>query len=60
MLEHVSRFDPLRGFAPFEQLLEDYRAALEPMRQRALEAERNGDWEPLRQRVYEWVGAQES
>jgi len=54
-LEHSASFDPLRELPGFQQLLDDYDAHLEPMRQRVLEAERTGDWETLRQRIYQWA-----
>jgi len=53
VLESSPVFDPLRDQPEFEQLIEDYRVALEPMRQRVLEAERSGDWESLRRRTYQ-------
>lgn len=55
VLESSPVFDPLRGLPEFQQLLQDYRATLEPMRQRVLEAQRTGDWNSLRQRTYQWA-----
>jgi tetratricopeptide (TPR) repeat protein len=54
-LESGAVFDPLREMPEFQQLLDDYNAWLEPMRQRVLEAQRSGDWEALRQRTYQWA-----
>jgi TolB-like protein len=53
LLESGTPFDSLRDMPEFQQLIEDYKAALEPMRQRVLEAERTGDWEALRRRTYQ-------
>jgi hypothetical protein len=39
----------------FQRLVDDYREALEPMRQRVVEAQQTGDWESLRQRTYQWA-----
>ena len=55
LLENAALFDPLRDMPEFQQLLDDYNARLEPMRQRVLEAQRSGDWEALRQRTYQWA-----
>jgi TolB-like protein len=58
MLENAALFDPLRGLPEFQQLIDDYRAHLEPLQKRVLETERSGDWESLRQRTYQWAAGE--
>jgi len=55
LLENAALFDPLRDTPEFQRLLDDYNAWLQPMRQRALEAQQSGNWEALRQRTYQWA-----
>jgi TolB-like protein len=54
-LEDDAMLDPLREKSEFQQLLDDYNAYLEPMRQRVVEAEQTGDWNALRQHTYQWA-----
>jgi TolB-like protein len=55
-LEVDAFFDPLRERSDFAAMLERYRAYLEPMRQRVINAEETGDWEAIRSRTYELAG----
>ena len=52
-VEGNSMLDPLRDMPEFQQLLDEYHALLEPMRQRVMEAEHSGNWEALRQRTFQ-------
>ena len=60
VLEQDSLLDPLREMPEFQSLMNDYEAHLKPQRERVLRAEADGDWESLRQRVYERVSTQKT
>ena len=55
-LETDAWFDPLRDRSDFRAVLDGYRAYLQPMRERVLEARETGDWESIRRRTYELAG----